>query len=99
MMNLNILLEFSTTSQGKESDIILDLLEQSCKEKDLFLVTWQRKDEKIRIYSKYSDIMNAIDRKKFTNTQLESIQYTRIVENIPEDDSMKKIVDLENNHE
>ncbi len=77
-MNLNIMIEFSTTAQGEEADRILEIIEKSCKTNELFLVDWQRKGEKIRIYSKYSEIMKAVDRKKFTPKQLELIIFERV---------------------
>ena len=72
-------MEFSTKSLGEEADKVIDMLEQNFKAKDLFLVTWQRQGQKIRIYSKFSDIMSAVDTKKFTAAQLELLQYTRII--------------------
>ncbi len=74
-MTLNVLLEFTVRDNGPQGDKILDMIEQNCKAHELFLVGWQRKGEKIRIQSKFSDILDAIDTKQFTPTQLEMIHY------------------------
>lgn len=77
-MNLNVLLEFSTITNGPEADKVLDIIENRCKSNELFLVGWTRKGKKIRILSKFSDILSAIDTKQFTPAQLEIIQYKKI---------------------
>ncbi len=77
-LKLNILLEISTTTKGPEADKVLDIIEKNCKANELFIVDWQRQGDKIRIYSKFSEIIDAIETKRLTPKQLELIQYKRI---------------------
>lgn len=77
-MMYNVLLEFSIKTPGAAANKVLDKMEENCKANDLFLVQWYRKGQKIRIYSKFSDIMDAIGKDKFTTSELGLIQYSRI---------------------
>lgn len=69
------MLEFSAKNNGKQGKEALNFLEEDFKNHELFLVDWQRKENKIRAFSKFSDIMNAINLRRFTKYQKSIIQY------------------------
>ena len=80
-MNLNILVEFSAKNKGIEGQKALDMIEEDFKSHDLFLVDWQRKDQKIRVYSKASEIRNALDTRRWTKYQIAVIASVIIPQN------------------
>ncbi len=78
LMNLNVLLEFSAKNNGTQGQKAINMIEKNCQTNDLFLVGWQRDGQKIRILSKYTDIMKTIDTKHWNTYQCNVIVYRRI---------------------
>ena len=72
------MLEFSAKNKGIQGQKALDIIENICKENWFRLVEWQRKGQKIRVFSTFSEIMDAINTRRFTRYQLRVIQYKRI---------------------
>ena len=77
-MRNNVLLEFTSDNNN-----LLDRLEKVCKSNELFLVEWQRQNNKIRILSTQSEIRSLIydeflqkelDQISFINIPMEAIQ-------------------------
>lgn len=69
------MLEFTAKNNGIQGQKALDSIEKDLKSHELFLVDWQRKGQKIRAYSKFSDIIDAIDVRNWTKYQRRIIQY------------------------
>jgi len=72
------MLEFSAKNKGMQGQKALDIIENVCKKNWYRLVEWQRKEQKIRVFSTFSEIMDVINARLFTNYQRSIIQYTRI---------------------
>ncbi len=77
-MRQNIMLEFSAKNKGIQGKKAIDIIENVCKDNWFRLVEWQRKDQKIRVFSTFSEIMDVINARLFTNYQRCVIQYKRI---------------------
>ena len=54
------------------------MIEVNFKKHDSVIVSWKRRGQKIRVFSTYSEIMEAIDPKRLTGYQKSVIQYRRI---------------------
>jgi len=77
-MRQNIMLEFSARNNGVQGKKALDMIEKFCKKNWYRIVDWQRKDQKIRIVSTFSEIIDVINARTFTKYQRSIIQYKRI---------------------